>query len=123
MSQAFHHAHKPDLLLREIYRVLKPGGFILLIGEEPVYAYDIIIKYTKNIIKYMFPNITYKSKPINKIIPKFKEMFAPDEVTGDHYYLIKDYYNIFNNNRYELFLHKEKKYKKYTIFIAIKSIT
>ena len=36
LSKAFHHASDPNALLTELKRVLKPGGVVLLIGEEPM---------------------------------------------------------------------------------------
>jgi len=50
-SQAFHHADDPQRLLNEIKRVLKPSGIVLMIGENPVYIFDFIKTYIKNLIK------------------------------------------------------------------------
>ena len=37
LSEAFHHADRPDCLLAEIRRVLKPNGVVIIIGEHKLH--------------------------------------------------------------------------------------
>ncbi|WP_172825495.1 glycosyltransferase [Geobacter sp. DSM 9736] len=71
LSQAFHHSDKPELLLSEMRRVLKPDGFILLIGEH-------------------YPPDESAIQP-----------FPVDSVTGDHYYTLKQYSEMFSAAGFE----------------------
>ena len=117
MSQAFHHANNPGKLLKEVFRILKPGGFILLIGESPILFRQFVIKYVKNFTKIVVPFLKYKSKPVKKLFIGFNELYPPDEESGDHYYRTKDYLNIFRSNNYSIYFHKNR---CYTTFLAVK---
>lgn len=117
MSQAFHHADDPHRLLAELHRILKPSGFILVIGESPIYLNDIFKRYIKNITKmFVFPS-AYKKAPIYKIFPSFKELYPPDKETGDYYYQLADYECIFKSAG---FLLHENREKRFTTFLAVK---
>jgi len=117
MSQAFHHADKPGKLLKEVYRILKPGGFILLIGESPIFYKQIIVKYIKNTIKIIFPFLKFKTKLIKKIFIGFKDLYPPNEESGDHYYRIKDYMDIFSSYKYSFYINKQR---RFSTFVAVK---
>jgi ubiquinone/menaquinone biosynthesis C-methylase UbiE len=120
MSQAFHHANNPGQLLKEVFRILKPGGFILLIGESPILFRHFLVKYIKNIVKIITPFLEYKTKPIKKIFIGFNELYPPDKEYGDHYYRTKDYLNIFRCNNYSIYTHKNH---HFTTFLAVKPRT
>jgi SAM-dependent methyltransferase len=79
LSQAFHHAASPIRLLAEIDRILKPGGRLMLIGENFISAKGII----KRMLKTMFVEKRFCSD--------FSELFPPDNISGDHYYRLGDY--------------------------------
>ena len=117
MSQAFHHADRPEKLLSEIWRILKPSGFILIIGEQPIFTSDFLKKYIKNVIKMIMPLSRLKSRPVYKLFPTFRELFPPDVEFGDHYYRIEDYSNTFKQNGFHLYQNNEK---RFTNFIAVK---
>jgi ubiquinone/menaquinone biosynthesis C-methylase UbiE len=72
ISQAFHHSSQPKELLKEINRVLKPGGKLIMIGQNYIGGLKIIIKY----IKYIIRN--------KSLIAKFSDLFPSDDI-GDHY--------------------------------------
>lgn len=80
LSSAFHHASSPLRLLSEIDRVLKPGGKLILIGENFIGAKAII----RRMIKKLLIERTFCSN--------FYELFPPDQDLGDHYYRVSDYY-------------------------------
>ena len=108
MSQAFHHAEKPLRLLIEIDRVLKRGGGIILIGEHLISS----IKYVKKLIKYSIKNM--------KIETNFYKFYRPDNILGDHYYRISDYYFIFQSYGYSV-QHFTSTIRNSMIVIAIKN--
>jgi len=115
LCSTFHHADEPEKLLREIKRVLKPNGIVMMIGERPVFFYDHFIKYIKNLIKILLPSKFYKGYVIYNIIPSFKKLYPTDEDEGDHYYRLKDYKYIFKCSGFQLL---QKRVKDYDIFIA-----
>ena len=118
MSQAFHHADNPNRLLSEVWRILKPSGFALIIGENPIFPSDFLKKYIKNIIKMILPLSRFNSSPVYKLFPSFRELYPPDKELGDHYYRIEDYFHIFKQNGFLLYQNNES---RFTNFIAVKN--
>jgi len=118
MSQAFHHADNPDKLLYEVYRILRPSGFILIIGEKVVSQRDFLRRYIKNAVK-IFTHffIRYRNRPVYKLFPSFADLYPPNKESGDHYYRIKDYRNIFKSNGFLLYKNKQR---DFTTFVAMK---
>ena len=83
LSQAFHHADNAVRLLAEINRILKPGGRLILIGENYIGV--------KSILKRMIKVLLLK----RRLCLNFYELFPPDNDSGDHYYRVSDYYLFF----------------------------
>ncbi len=107
ISRAFHHANDPDGLLREAKRVLKPGGFIMISGEKPVFMWDYTKKYVKNIIKMIVPrSLLGRGPAVYRLFPSFEELFPPDTELGDHYYRMQDYENMFLRNGFLLHVNR-----------------
>jgi ubiquinone/menaquinone biosynthesis C-methylase UbiE len=105
MSQAFHHAEEPESLLAEIKRVLRPGGIVVIIGEH--YAEMGLKVYLANTVKFIisktFPVFTRKSLSGKKfegikLFPGFDDVYKKDTLTGDHYYSLKKYMEMFRNS-------------------------
>ncbi|MBM3249751.1 MAG: class I SAM-dependent methyltransferase [Candidatus Omnitrophica bacterium] len=117
MSQAFHHADDPVRLLGEIRRVLKPSGVVLIIGESPVNSTDFIKEYIKNTIKVILPVRKLKKRVVYEIFPKFNQLFSADNESGDHFYRINDYVDLFNRCGFRLYINKER---GFTNFLAVK---
>ena len=91
MSQAFHHANNPVQLLVECDRVLKSKkGGVVLVGEHLVTP----CMFLKRIVKHFMLT--------RKININFYELFKPDEIAGDHYYRIDDYYFLFQSFGYNV---------------------
>jgi len=80
VSSAFHHASSPLRLLTEIDRVLRPGGSLILIGENFVSA----AAFARRALR--------KTLQQRKFCWNFYELFPPDDASGDHYYRMSDYY-------------------------------
>jgi ubiquinone/menaquinone biosynthesis C-methylase UbiE len=117
MSQAFHHAGEPDKMLAEVKRVLKPNGFILIIGENPGSHLKYFKGYIMNIIKLLIPLRRFKETTIYKVFPSFKDLFPADETLGDYHYHIRDYYRIFHENGFKLNANRQS---RFTTFLAVK---
>lgn len=107
LSQALHHADDPVALLKEIYRVLKPNGILIIIGEHQV---NFFIAHIKHYIKYFITKFISTKKQeliFNRVFnttnlaPKIGEIIPPDPILGDHYYLNKDYYWLFSQAGFE----------------------
>ncbi|MBS0185058.1 MAG: methyltransferase domain-containing protein [Proteobacteria bacterium] len=121
MAQAFHHAENPDVLLQESYRLLKKGGFLIMVGElfisKNLY-FKCYLNYLASLIvssKY-FPLSFFKHfKKLQNIGSKrlkgsFQNIyFPPDPVTGDHYYLKSQYKMFFLRNKFKFINIKSKK--------------
>lgn len=97
MSQAFHHADDPERLLREVHRVLKPRGCVVIIGEHIVRPAR---KYVKHAVKFgisracprrLQKKIFGGPLQVRSLLPSLRELLAPDPVTGDHYYTDREY--------------------------------
>ncbi len=83
VSQGFHHANKPIKLMLEIDRVLRRGGGVILLGENNVGFVSQIRRMVSILLKD------------RRFSTNFYLNFPPDEVTGDHYYRLSDYYFLF----------------------------
>ncbi|MCX6077381.1 MAG: class I SAM-dependent methyltransferase [Campylobacterales bacterium] len=79
LSQAYHHAQYPLKLFHECNRVLKKGGYILIIGEHIVDKKRIFRRLIKNILNRKFS------------FDIFKEFYNHNDPLGDHSYLLQDY--------------------------------
>lgn len=90
LSQAFHHAARPLALLVEFDRVLKAGGWVILIGEHYLGGKQIVKRFLRMLIK--------EGKPVTA----FHKLFPPDFDSGDHYYRLSDYKFMFRTMGYRL---------------------
>ena len=112
LAQAFHHTEEPEILMKEIHRVLKMDGCCLITGENPVSIKKYFVTMLKHNIKKIIFSIKLDSylkrkltpNAVNKFSVKFNDIFPPDSQKGDHCYRIKDIKRIMNNNRYKLYL-------------------
>ncbi len=102
MSQAFHHSNKPRELLREIYRVLKPTGVVIITGEHitELKLSDYVCQPLRFIIGRLLPKIIQQKLFGHKIVAHGfwagqNDVFYIDNVLGDHYYTSKQYERMF----------------------------
>jgi SAM-dependent methyltransferase len=107
LSQAFHHSDQPLKLLLEIDRVTKKGGAVILLGENYISIYEQTKRIARRLIKE------------GRVSMDFYENFPPDDVTGDHYYRVSDYYMFFRLLGYKP-SHRIVN-KRSLVFIAIKA--
>ena len=108
MSQAFHHADNPVQLLIECNKVSKSGGAIVLVGEHLITPYMFLKRAVKKFLLTCKININ------------FYELFKPDEILGDHYYRINDYYFLFQSFGYTV-EHYKTNIRNSLVFIATKN--
>jgi SAM-dependent methyltransferase len=95
MSQAFHHADEPLRLLGEARRLLRDGGSVLIMGEDPVGPRSVVRRWASNLAKRCLPPSSAWRPPVGKLFPSFAELFPPDPVLGDRYYRFNDYLSLF----------------------------
>jgi SAM-dependent methyltransferase len=102
MSQAFHHADDPNRLLREVDRVLRDNGVIIIVGEH-VFGYR--KEQAKHIVKYLISRLVPKGIQqrlfgrvfaVRTLMPSRRHILPPDPVIGDHYYTPKEYESLFS---------------------------
>ena len=103
MAEAFHHADDPERLLREIRRVLRPEGVVLLVGEHIVGPAAYL--YAKNAAKFVASRLVPEGVQRRllghtivapRLLPSLEELLRPDPVAGDHYYLAAQYAAMFS---------------------------
>ncbi len=80
LASAFHHAANPLRLLTETDRVLRPGGYLILTGENVIGTWNIVRRMIRTLLRE------------RRLCTNFYELFPPEEAMGDHYYRISDYY-------------------------------
>jgi SAM-dependent methyltransferase len=110
LSAAFHHASNPLRLLNEIDRVLKPGGHLVMIGENVISAVAILRRAIKRLLVD------------GRLCTNFYELFPPDDIWGDHYYRASDYFLFLQMLGYQVVTFSVQK-KQTAVIIARRSST
>jgi ubiquinone/menaquinone biosynthesis C-methylase UbiE len=83
-SAALHHADNMEIVLKEIYRVLKPGGYLLILNEIPYSTPQYLKISVKTIIKLMRNIIFKRYHPISQNISS--SCVLNDPYLGDKIY-------------------------------------
>jgi ubiquinone/menaquinone biosynthesis C-methylase UbiE len=96
LSQAFHHAEMPIMLLKECNRILKKNGKLILIGEH----YIENKKYVISVLKYWLKARKFEIDP--------EVVLPPDAKLGDHYYLFHQYKFLFKQTGFTFNFHYNK---------------
>ena len=104
LAEAFHHADDPERLLREIRRVLKADGVVLILGEH-IMAPETLL-YARHIAKSVASRVIPlplqhrllgRTISTESFLPSLREILKPDVVMGDHYYLPREYREMFSS--------------------------
>lgn len=126
MSSAFHHADDPNRLLREISRVLKRTGVVIIIGEQIV---DVRKERLKHAIKFVISkttpsilqlNLFGKLLSANSLIKSEAEIFKADPILGDQLYTDAEYASMFSTHGFT-FKNIRNHKSKYQSFVLIPS--
>lgn len=103
LSQALHHAERPDELLAEVVRVLKPGGTVLVIGEHvPQNYYKLLVRHMgRYILSHVLPGgaqrrLFGRRLRAPSLYPTRSELFPPDPVKGDRIFSDSEYRAMFS---------------------------
>ena len=86
LAQALHHADRPDVLLGEIERVLRPGGTLYVIGEHLVD--DPHVSFRRRVAARLPASLQLRL--FGRLVPRSPEL-PVDPVLGDHVYFRRDY--------------------------------
>jgi SAM-dependent methyltransferase len=105
MCQAFHHASQVEKLVKEVARVLTPGGGIIVTGERPLswkqFLHSILKHNIKSMVfalrleKYLRPLWRGFSRPPKLFGLDLESVCPHDPLTGDHFYTPKMVERIF----------------------------
>lgn len=102
LSAALHHADEPERLLKEVSRVLKPDGVVIIIGEHINPTIPIYLKhFSKFVIGRIVPDsvqkkLLGKTFTGTKLFVESDELIRPDPVLGDHYFTDARYRSLFS---------------------------
>ncbi len=126
MSQAFHHADDPNRLLKEICRVLKPEGVVIIIGEHIVNYRKAQIKHAvKFLISAFVPErcqrgVFGKTFTVKRLIASPNEIYQPDPILGDHYYTYSEYRSMFSKYGF-LMKHVRNHTSQFQSFVLVRA--
>lgn len=124
MSSAFHHADDPGRLLREISRVLKRTGVVIIIGEQIV---DVRKERLKHAIKFVISKTTPRILQLylfgkllsaNSLIKSEAEIFKADSILGDQLYTDAEYASMFSTHGFT-FKNIRNRKSQYQSFVLI----
>ena len=111
LVEAFHHAYNVDNLMKEITRVLKPNGIVLISGEiikTNIYYFKVVMLNIMTKVICALGMYKLLNRYLGKTIVAPKKIFALlfDERTGDHSYIVNDCGRIFKRYGFELKIQK-----------------
>ena len=124
LSQAFHHADKPDKLLSEIHRVLKPNGVVIIIGEHILNYRKVQLKHAiKFVISTFIPDKVQQALfgetfQVKTLITKSGELPLTDPILGDHRYTNNEYWSFFAKYNFRI-KHFKKQKSQFQSFVLV----
>jgi SAM-dependent methyltransferase len=102
LSQTFHHADRPRELLKEIRRVLKLSGVVIIIGEHSVREWRERIKNAFKLSIGAFLPLAVQEKLFGRSfqvdISRGRTLGTlSDSILGDHLYTVRAYQQMFSS--------------------------
>jgi SAM-dependent methyltransferase len=102
LSQTFHHADRPGELLKEIRRVLKSSGVVIIIGEHNVREWRERIKHAVKFSISAFLPFAVQEKLFGRSfqvdISRGQTLGTlSDSILGDHLYTVRAYHQMFSS--------------------------
>jgi ubiquinone/menaquinone biosynthesis C-methylase UbiE len=107
-SAALHHAENLETVLKEIYRILKPGGYLLILNEIPYNSGQYLILSAKTIIKLLGNTIFKNYKPISQNISS--SCVLNDPHLGDKIYPLWFWNDVIRASGFTKTVHIKSKY-------------
>jgi SAM-dependent methyltransferase len=123
LCQAFHHANDPAALLGQVRKVLKPGGVVIVLGEDVVNwsLRDDLLHMARYMAARVLPRALRRG-PLHpahgvpaSFIARSEEIFRPDLELGDHAYLPRDYRRIFRRGGFSIELVRRRNAKSLSL--------
>ena len=108
LSQSFHHMSDPHDLLRELRRVIKPAGSVIIIGEEPVVipTHVLLFKYWARFFLSALPKrfqlrLFGRTIKVHKPPWQRRTLTPHDPEKGDQFYRLSDYPRMFRRHGFQ----------------------
>ena len=102
--KALHHAERPDRLLAEVARVLKPSGVVMVIGEHvPQNRFKLAVRHVaRYFLSRLLPPAVQRrllGRVVRKapLYPGKAALYPPDPVKGDQMILDSEYRKLFGS--------------------------
>lgn len=102
LSQAFHHADRPEALLAELHRVLRPGGWVIIVGEHIIRLRDYVLYAARVAASLALPRsiqrrlLGHELEVRRSLAPRATDVLPTDAVLGDHVYSREEYGRLFD---------------------------
>jgi SAM-dependent methyltransferase len=116
LCQAFHHADDPATLLAQLRKVLKPGGVLIVLGEQVVdwSLGDDLLHMARYAAARVLPKALRRGPlhPAHGVPASFiassEQIYRPDPDLGDHAYLPRDYRRMFRRSGFSIELVRQR---------------
>lgn len=101
MASAFHHAAEPDELLRELHRVLRPGGAVVLLNEVP-YPVSSMLRWIATTSVAAGVNAVFSGRGLRKPGHVAADHALYDPVLGDRAMTMRQWQRLFAAHPFEV---------------------
>lgn len=112
---SFHHAYEPMKLLKEVRRVLKPRGVVIIVGEHFFPWHNVLLRAVKHVIKIIINHKGCRGK--ESLLPRWETLFPSGGSKGDHHYSQKMYQRFFRESgfSYKRFVYRRSRLQSWKL--------